>query len=129
MSLNHKRKMMMTRQIFDTQALNALPISEVAERYTNVVRKGASLFCLCPCHDDHHPSMDVTGKKVNRAKCYSCGKSLSVIDFVMAIQKTDFKGACEELGGRIRPTPTLPVREGRRARNMERKLRIFAIFR
>ena len=55
---------------------NRLDIEEVAQRYGTEIKRG---FALCPFHADSNPSMSF---KYNRFKCWACGASGSVIDFV-----------------------------------------------
>lgn len=85
----------MTRLHFDTRAINALPIRDVAERYAEVKRSGANYMTQCPWHEDSHPSLLVS--KGSRCKCMACGKGGSVIDYVMALRGWDFKEACEDI--------------------------------
>ena len=50
----------------------------------------------CLFHDDSRPSMvynDDMTQFPNTVKCYSCGAFGSVIDVVMKVENTDFKGA------------------------------------
>lgn len=85
---------------FDTRALNAIEMEKVAARYGSVVRRGSHYMALCPWHDDHHESLLVSSKKGNRCKCMVCmkeGESKSVIDYVMAVRRCDFREACEAL--------------------------------
>lgn len=79
---------------YDTAELNSIEFSSVASRYSKVVQRGAYMFTYCPWHDDKHPSLMVGGKKGNFCHCFSCGKSGSVIDYVMAVKNCDFKEAC-----------------------------------
>ncbi|MGM9777933.1 MAG: CHC2 zinc finger domain-containing protein, partial [Prevotella sp.] len=83
-----------------TEKLNdirATPIEEVAEKLgIRVVRHKA----LCPFHEDRHPSLHF---KNNRFKCFACGASGDVIDFVMRYLNVGFKeavGWIDEGGGR-----------------------------
>ncbi len=56
---------------------NMLDILEVATYYgVEVTTKNKA---ICPFHDDHHPSLSF---KNNKFKCFVCGVSGSVIDFV-----------------------------------------------
>lgn len=88
----------MKRYKFDTTALNAISFSAVAEKYAKgIVHKGAQLLMHCPWHDDHHPSLNVSPKRFNRCKCWACGKSAGVIDFVMEVTGKNFQDACTML--------------------------------
>ena len=47
-------------------------------------------FALCPFHNDHHPSFYI---KNNYGYCFSCGKSVDTIQFVMETRNMRFKEA------------------------------------
>lgn len=97
------------RTKYDCARLNQIEFGLVAERYGAVKRIGTNLYAECPWHDDKHPSLLIGGRKGNFCHCFSCGKSGSVIDYVMAVRNCDFKEACvllhEEFG--------IPYEEGR----------------
>ena len=83
---------------YDTQRLNAIPITGVAERLGSVKRAGSVYKTLCPWHEDTHPSLvlyERTGE--NHCHCFSCGKGGSVIDFVMQHESWSFREACQWL--------------------------------
>lgn len=84
---------------FDTARLNAIPISEVARRLGDNVRKaGVNHTTLCPWHDDHHPSLSlVEGTGKNYCHCFSCDKGGDVISFTMQHEGWSFQEACRWL--------------------------------
>ena len=47
-------------------------------------------FALCPFHDDHHPSFYI---KNNYGYCFSCGKSVDTIQFIIETKNITFKEA------------------------------------
>lgn len=51
-------------------------------------------FALCPFHDDHHASFYIKG---NFGYCFSCGKSVDTIQFVMETRSVGFKEAVKFL--------------------------------
>lgn len=51
---------------------------------------------LCPFHDDTNPSFTVSDK-IQRYKCWSCGASGDIFNWVMETQKVDFPQALEIL--------------------------------
>lgn len=58
--------------------------------------------CKCIFHNDKRPSLmynDFNSRIPNTVKCFACGKFGSVIDVVMALHNTDFKGAVEIIKG------------------------------
>lgn len=88
----------MSNMRFDTVRLNEIEFSLVAERYgRRMKRVGANLYAECPWHDDKNPSLLIGGRKGNFCHCFSCGKSGSVIDYVMQVRNCGFKEACETL--------------------------------
>ena len=84
---------------FDTALLNAIPISEVAMRLGDKLRKvGVVRMTLCPWHDDHHPSLSlVEGTGKNYCHCFSCNRGGDVIAFTMQHERWTFQEACQWL--------------------------------
>ena len=79
----------------ELQRLRDLPIEEVAERLGIEVRRHKA---LCPFHQDRHPSLSFhTGR--NTYRCFVCGAHGGPIDLAMQMLHTDFRDACEWLGG------------------------------
>ena len=76
---------------FELQKLRDLPIEGVAERLGLRVRMHK---CLCPFHEDHHPSMSL---KKSHYRCFVCGASGGPIDLVMRFLKKDFLDATKWL--------------------------------
>ena len=75
------------------QRLRDLPIEGVAERLGLQVTRHK---CLCPFHEDHHPSMSFSIRK-NTYRCFVCGEHGGTIDLVMKQQRLGFKEACDFL--------------------------------
>ena len=67
-------------------------IVEVISSYIPLVKKGKNYFGVCPFHDDSNPSMSVSSEK-QIYKCFSCGASGNVFNFVMDYEHIDFKDA------------------------------------
>lgn len=84
---------------FDRDRLNAIPITEVARRLGDNVRKaGVSHTALCPWHEDHRPSLSlVEGTGKNYCHCFSCGKGGDVIAYAMQRGGWSFQEACQWL--------------------------------
>ena len=72
---------------YELQKLRDLPIEGVAERLGLQVTRHK---CLCPFHEDHHPSMSF---KKNKYRCWSCGESGDTISLVEKMLKMDFTDA------------------------------------
>jgi len=58
-------------------------------KFSEFIELRRNMAC-CPFHDDKNPSFSV---KNNRGKCWGCGWSGDIIDFVMQKQGFDFKQA------------------------------------
>lgn len=71
---------------------SASNIVDVISSYLPLVKKGKNYFGVCPFHDDNNPSMSVSEDK-QIYKCFSCGASGNVFNFVMDYEKIDFKRA------------------------------------
>ena len=78
---------------YELQKLRDLPIEEVAERLGLQVRMHK---CLCPFHDDRHPSLSFSVRR-NTFRCFVCGASGGPIDLVMKYLGKDFLDACRWL--------------------------------
>ena len=77
----------------ELQKLRDLPIEGVAERLGLQVTRHK---CLCPFHEDHHPSMSFSIRK-NTYRCFVCGEHGGTIDLVMKYQRLGFPEACRWL--------------------------------
>lgn len=70
-----------------------IPISQIISQFTKINSTGLG---LCPFHDEKTPSFRATDSK-GIYKCFGCGKSGDVIDFVMNFEKIDFVAAIEKI--------------------------------
>lgn len=68
---------------------NKLDIVEVISSYIPLSKKGRNYFGLCPFHDDHSPSLSVSSEK-QIYKCFVCGESGNVFNFVMNYEHLSF---------------------------------------
>ena len=98
----------------ELQKLRDLPIEGVAERLGLSVSRHK---CLCPFHNDRHPSLSFSMKK-NMYRCFVCGARGGTIDLVMKYLNKDFKEACRWLADEagvvlIRPPLAPPTQEGK----------------
>ena len=78
---------------YEIQKLRDLSIVGVAERLG--LRVNSRRMCLCPFHDDHHPSMAL-GRR-NHYRCFVCDAHGDVIDLVMRFLNKTFTEACHWL--------------------------------
>jgi DNA primase len=74
-------------------------IVEVVRGYLQLKRSGQNWLAVCPFHDDHDPSMNVS-EKFSSYRCFACGAKGSVFDFVMFMERMDFREAVEFLAER-----------------------------
>ena len=105
---------------FELQKLRELPIEGVAERLGMSVSRHK---CLCPFHNDRHPSLSFSVKK-NMYRCFVCGARGGTIDLVMGYLNKEFKEACRWLADEagvvlsmqlFRPPQPLLTQEGKAA--------------
>lgn len=75
---------------FLLQRLRDLPIEEVAQRLGLTVKQHK---CLCPFHDDRHPSLSFSIQR-NTYRCFVCGAHGGTIDLTMHLLGKDFTQAC-----------------------------------
>ena len=73
-----------------------LDIVNVISSYISLEKKGRNYFGLCPFHDDHSPSLSVSSEK-QIYKCFVCGESGNVFNFVMNYEHISFNEALQEL--------------------------------
>lgn len=82
------------------------PLPAIAGAVLKLRRSGNEWTACCPFHNDRSPSFTIyDGGK--RYKCFGCGASGDVLDFVQAVHKVDFVGALNLLGGGSLPTVSL----------------------
>lgn len=95
------------------ELLRAITPSQVAEALgIAVVRRGATLRCICPFHDDHDPSLalyDNWKSGPPHHHCWVCGVHGDIFDLVRHVRHASFVEAAEWL----RSTFGLPQRNPR----------------
>lgn len=77
----------------------AADIVEVVEDYVKLKRSGRSYKGLCPFHDENTPSFHVT-PDLGIYKCFGCGESGDVFNFVMEMEGIGFVEAMRTLAER-----------------------------
>ena len=75
-------------------------IVDVVRDYVPLVQKGRNYFGVCPFHDDHNPSMSVSPEK-QMFKCFVCGTSGNVFNFVMDYEKVSYYEAVKIVANKI----------------------------
>ena len=83
-----------------TELRNKLNIVDVISSYIPLTKKGRNYFGLCPFHDDHSPSLSVSQEK-QIYKCFVCGESGNVFNFVMNYEHISFPEAVNTLAKTI----------------------------
>lgn len=81
------------------QIKEANDIVDVVGSFIALRPTGPTFKAKCPFHDDHRPSMDVDPRR-QRYRCWACGKSGDVINFVQEHEHVTFLEALEFLARR-----------------------------
>ena len=79
---------------------NQTDIVTVVSSYQNLDKKGKNYFGICPFHDDTSPSMSVSQDK-QIFKCFSCGASGDVIEYVSKKENISRFAAYQKLGEKL----------------------------
>lgn len=83
--------------ITSEQIRNAVSITDWLQRHgITIIRKGKEATCLCPLHDDKHPSMRINEEK-GLWYCDPCGTGGSVIDLEFRVGGGKVKEAMRRL--------------------------------
>lgn len=82
-----------------SEVRSKVDIVEVISSYLPLVQKGKNFFGVCPFHDDTNPSMSVS-RELQIYRCFSCGASGNVFQFVMDYEHISFREALEMLAKR-----------------------------
>ena len=68
----------------------SIDIVDVISKYVPLTSRGKNFFGVCPFHDDHAPSMSVSKEK-QIYKCFSCGATGNVFNFIQEYENVSFK--------------------------------------
>ena len=79
---------------------NKTNIVDVISSYLPLTKRGKNHFGVCPFHDDNNPSMSVSEDK-QIYKCFSCGASGNVFNFVADYENISFIEAVNLLGEKV----------------------------
>lgn len=74
-------------------------IHDLINETTPLKRAGSSFKGLCPFHQESSPSLDVSLER-RRYRCFGCGETGDVIEWVMKLRGIDFESACRLLASR-----------------------------
>ena len=75
---------------------NIVDIADVVGSYIPLKKSGANFVCVCPFHNDKHPSMSISPSK-GIYHCFSCKAGGDAIKFVMEYEKLGYVEAIEKL--------------------------------
>ena len=73
-----------------------LPIEQLVSQYCQLKKKGRGFVCMCPFHNDTHPSMQVSPDK-GIAYCFACSSGGDIFSFYQKIENVDFPQAIKDL--------------------------------
>ncbi len=87
---------------------NRLDIVNVIEKYVKLKRAGKNYSGLCPFHSEKTPSF-IVSPDLQRYKCFGCGQTGDIFNFLQEIESIDFPEALEKLakeaGVELKKTP------------------------
>ena len=75
-------------------------IVDVISNYISLEKKGSNYFGVCPFHGDKGPSLSVNAN-MKYWKCFGCGKSGTVFDFIREIEHVSFPEAVKIVADKI----------------------------
>ncbi len=78
---------------------NRLDIVALISEKIRLKKSGKNWTGLCPFHQDKHPSFTVSSE-MGRYRCWSCGASGDIFNWLMEMEKLDFPQALEILAAR-----------------------------
>jgi DNA primase len=78
---------------------DAVDIAEVVGSYIALRRQGKAMVGLCPWHDDSRPSFQVNQER-QTYRCWVCDVGGDVFNFLMRMEKVEFREALEQLADR-----------------------------
>lgn len=99
---------------------NRLPIEDLVGKYCQLTKKGRNFVCLCPFHNDSHPSFLVSPDK-GIAYCFACQNGGDIFSFYQKIEGVDFVQALKDLAERTNvKLPDRPVNAGPKKEEKDR---------
>lgn len=75
---------------------NRLDIAQVVGKYVQLKQAGKNYSGLCPFHKEKTPSF-IVSPDIQRYKCFGCGETGDIFNFVQKIENIDFVEALEKL--------------------------------
>ena len=78
---------------------DAVDITDVVGSYIALRRQGKAMVGLCPWHEDSRPSLQVNQER-QTFRCWVCDIGGDVFNFLMRMEKVEFREALEQLADR-----------------------------
>jgi DNA primase len=75
---------------------NRLDIVQIVSKYIQIKQAGKNFSALCPFHKEKTPSF-IISPDIQRYKCFGCGETGDIFNFVQKIENIDFPEALEKL--------------------------------
>lgn len=75
---------------------NRLDVVQVVGKYVQLKQAGKNFSGLCPFHKEKTPSF-IVSPDIQRYKCFGCGETGDIFNFVQKIENIDFLEALEKL--------------------------------
>jgi DNA primase len=75
---------------------NRLDIVQVVGKYVQLKQAGKNFSGLCPFHHEKTPSF-IVSPDIQRYKCFGCGETGDIFNFVQKVENIDFAEALEKL--------------------------------
>ncbi|MDD4382438.1 MAG: DNA primase [Candidatus Dojkabacteria bacterium] len=75
---------------------NRLDIVQIVSKYIQVKQAGKNFSALCPFHKEKTPSF-IISPDIQRYKCFGCGETGDIFNFIQKIENIDFAEALEKL--------------------------------
>ncbi len=76
-------------------------IEDIISHYIDVQQKGRNYVAICPFHDDHDPSLQISSDK-QLLKCFVCGTGGDVFSFVSHYEKIGYAEAVRKISSLIK---------------------------
>ena len=76
-------------------------IEDIISHYIDVQQKGRNYVAICPFHDDHDPSLQISSEK-QLFKCFVCGTGGDVFSFVAHYEKIGYAEAVRKVASLIK---------------------------
>ncbi len=97
-----------------------LSIEDLVGKYCQLTKKGRNFVCLCPFHQDSHPSFLVSPDK-GIAYCFACQNGGDIFSVYQKLENVDFIQALKDLAERTGvKLPDRPVSSGPKKEEKDR---------